>query len=350
MTDFLNQIYYGNSVKAWMIALGLIVLSVVIGRIIYWVFSRWLKFLTRKTTSQFDDILIDMIEEPIVAVIILFGMRYATNQLTFSDATETWVASIFGFALTLIITWGVVRLYEAYHLEYFVPLAKKTKSELDDQLLPILKSGVKFIAYSLGIVIGLNNAGFDVGAVLAGLGIGGLAFALAAQDTVSNIFGGITILIQRPFKTGDMILFNDRWMKVLEIGIRSSRLEDFLSQHFVTVPNSSFTNSAVTNITAHEGHWVYIHLKLAPETNSNSIEQLLVGMKEIFLNNDKLDPGFEGVEFWDYIDHAYEICSWYHVRNFEDRFSARTEVNLAVKKLLEKLDVKLALPLGDLRN
>ena len=106
-----------------------------------------------------------------------------------------------------------------------MPLAEKTETDLDDQLLPIVRKRHKLAIWSLGIIVALNNAGYDVGALLAGLGIGGLALAMAAKDTVSNIFGGVTIFTDQPFV--HQRAHQDRGLRRggQEIGMRSTRLQ-----------------------------------------------------------------------------------------------------------------------------
>ncbi|MCP4605634.1 MAG: mechanosensitive ion channel family protein [Proteobacteria bacterium] len=335
--------YYGNTIVEWLIAFGLMLASFVVGKVVYWIFGRWIKFLTRKTKTQLDDLIVDMIEEPIVAVIILLGIQFGLERLNLPDAADLWSERGINMAVALIIAWLVARLYDALHKTYLVPLAAKSETDLDDQIIGVSGSGVKVIAWMMGIVVGLNNAGYDVGAILAGLGIGGLAFALAAQDTVANIFGGITIFAQRPFKVGDMIDFGGKWMTVKEIGLRSSRLEDFFYQHIVTVPNSQFTASAVTNMSAHPGVWVFLDLKVVPETSAEKLEHVLQALKDVFAANEAVESG--DAVFFNYTDYALWISAWYNIKKWNDRLPVTSEINLAVKRQLEKLDVKMAMPI-----
>ena len=137
--------------------------------------------------------------------------------------------------------------------ELYNPTNKGNGTQFWGQILPLIRTIIKLIIWSLGLLIGLKNAGFDVGAMLAGLGIGGLAFALAAQDTVSNMFGGITIFLQRPFKVDDLIMFEGKEMIVKEIGLRATRLTDESYGHTIYIPNSMFTGGIITNISAEPG-------------------------------------------------------------------------------------------------
>lgn len=191
-------------------------------------------------------------------------------------------------------------------------------------------------------MVGLNNAGYDVAAILAGLGVGGLAFALAAQDKVANIFGGITIFLQRPFRVGDLIEFEGRTMTIKEIGLRSSRLQDFDYGYMITIPNSKFTSGIVTNITAHPGHWVYMKLKLSPVTNATQMELALRLIREAIEGHEEIDRC--EAAFRDFDDYALGVLVFYHMVDWNHRFRVQTEVNLELMRHFAAHDIKMALP------
>jgi len=287
MFDFLNTTYYGNTIVQWSIAIGLILLSVVLGRTLYWILGRWVKYLTRKTETKLDDIIIDMIEEPLVLILILVGVRFSLNTLNLTGWLAEFVGKGFNFVIPVIAAWLVVRVYNAIHEEYLIPLTAKTETDLDDQLLPIIKKGVMIGVLALGVVIGLNNAGYNVAAILAGLGIGGLAFALAAQDTVSNFFGGITIFLQKPFAIGDRIevVGIDGW--VTEIGIRSSTVTNFYGQKNV-IPNRMIVDNPVKNIDTQTAYWVKMNLHFRHDTSAEKIELAMKLLDEIVAGNELL--------------------------------------------------------------
>ena len=201
----MNNIYYGNTVLEWTIASGLILLSFILGKTIYWLFkkvgARWLQ----RSRRVFLSIVIDMIEEPIVFMIVIVGIHYSLNTLTLTDAMLQNVNYTLSFIVTVIIIWLITRLYNAIHERYFVPLAAKTETTLDDHLLPLFKKGFNAAIWILGVIVALNNAGFNIGPILAGLGLGGLGLALAFQHTFSNILSGLLIYSNNHLRLGDRI-------------------------------------------------------------------------------------------------------------------------------------------------
>lgn len=130
------------------------------------------------------------------------------------------------------------------------------------------------------VVIGLNNAGYDVAALLAGLGIGGLAMAMAAKDTVANIFGGFTIFTDQPFRVGDRIKAAGYDGEVQEIGVRSTRLKT-LEGRIVTIPNSQIADSPVENVSCEPSRKVTLNLGLTYDTTPEGMAKAMVILDEI---------------------------------------------------------------------
>jgi MscS family membrane protein len=343
MPAFLTETYYGNTLSDWLIALLLVLGSVLAGRAVYWLFSNWIKFIARRTRSRVDDVMADIIEEPLVFLVILLGVRLSLLRLALPEAAADWLGKGFSMAAALGVAWLVVRLYQTFHVGYLVPMARRSATTFDDQLLPTLRSGLTIIVWLLGVLVGLNNSGVDVGALLAGLGIGGLAFALAAQDTVANFFGGVTIFLQRPFKIGDLIEFNGKQMVVKEIGLRATKLEDFDTNYLVTIPNSQFTNGVIANVSAEPGHWVTRTLRLAPDLSAAQMEQALRVIKSALGRH----PGIDKVllRFNSFDNYAHEVLVVYHIVSFGDRWRVMSEAHLSLLRAFEQTGLRFAMPL-----
>ena len=338
----MGTIYYGNTVLEWLTAFLLILLSFIVGKIIYWIFKNWIKVIVRKTKGKLDDIIVDTAEEPVVVLIAIIGIRLSMSQLNLPQFIGDWSDRTFKMIVAVFSAWLIARLYNAIHEVYVTPFAERTETFLDEQLLGIVRTGIKTIVWTLGILIGLGNAGYDVGAILAGLGIGGLAFALAAKDTVANIFGGITIFMQQLFKRGDLIEFGGQQMIIKEIGLRSSLLQDYSYEHLITIPNSNFTNNPVTNITQHPGQWVYRDLKLSPQSSSQQMELALQLLDETASKHKELI--YHNVYFGNFDDYALGIYFYYHISEWKNRHRIQNEINLEVMRQFEAHDIKLALP------
>lgn len=343
MEGFFERTYYGNTVLDWLTTF-LIILGVIIGgRAIYWVISRFLKRAAHRSRIRLDELLIDALEEPISLLLILIGSRIAITRLALEGEWVDFIDGALGIAYALVIAWLLTRVYDSIHRTYLTPLAQKTAGAFDDQVLPLIRRGLKIIIWTLAIIIGLNNAGYNVGTVLAGLGIGGLAFALAAQDTVANIFGGITIVGQKPFLIGDLIEFEGKQYVVKEIGWRASTAEDWNTGYRVTIPNSKFTGGVIANVSAERGYWFEETIRLAADQPVAKIEQALQDIRDSVCCHPNIDG--HKVRFEGFGSGSYEMLVLFHVASFDHRWQVITDANLDLLRRFEEHGIRIAAPM-----
>lgn len=342
MSDFLSQTFYGNTIQNWLISLGILTGSILIAKILYWVIGKYVKRLTEKTKSGLDDLLVDKLEEPVVYGLVILGFYLAFQRLHFTEKVDSFFAHLFTVIFTLNVTWLFIRVIDSLIVEYLTPVVSKSESNLDDQLLPMVRKLVKVIFWSLGIIIGLNNAGFDVAALIAGLGIGGLALALAAQDTVKNIFGGIMIFADKPFKIKDRIRIGSWDGFVEEIGIRSTRLRT-LEGRIVTIPNAQFSESAVENITREPSRKVVTQLGLTYETSPEKMEVAIDLLKKIAIENEQVEDEVI-VSFLNWGDFSLDISFIYFIKSGEDIMQVQSDINMMVLRKFNESGLEFAYP------
>ena len=341
---FWSKEFYYNPITSWAIALGIILGAVILGKILYWLSGKIIRRITAKTKSKLDDILVDKLEEPIIWVLILVVAEYALKlNLTFPEEIYAVINNGFHFAITIVITWMIARTLNALINEYAVPLTKKSESDFDDQLLPILQKGLRIVIWVLGVIIALNNAGYNVTTLLAGLGIGGLAFALAAQDTIKNIFGGAMIFLDKPFKLNDRIKIKGFDGFVHEIGIRSTRLRT-LEGRIVTMPNAAFSDEAVENVSLEPSRKIILDLGLTYDTKPEQMEDAINILKEIAKDlRDKIEENVL-ISFDTYGNFALGIKFIYYISKQSDIFETQTAINLEILKRFNAKGLEFAFP------
>jgi MscS family membrane protein len=358
--EFWETVYYGNTIIDYAISLGIIAGAVLAAKILYWLSKNVVTRLTKKTKTNLDDIIVDMVEEPVVFGLVLwaawyaFGLlNYPVSELSAEDIengikvpyshTRQFIDHLFGFLFVINITWLAARLADAIIEEYLVPITEKSESDLDDQLLPLFRKALRLIIWILGIVVGLNNAGYNVGAIIAGLGIGGLAFALAAQDTVKNFISGIMIFADKPFKVGERIQIGDIDGFVQEIGIRSTRVKT-LAGRLVTVPNSIFAGDAIENVDKEPTRKVVLNLGLTYDTTAEQMEQAMNLLKEIAADHkDKVDDNVL-VSFNAFGDFSLGILFIYYIKKDADILGSQTAMNLDILRKFNSAGLDMAFP------
>lgn len=358
--EFWETIYYGNTILDYAISLGIILGAVIAAKLLYWLSKNVIKKITQKTKTNLDDIIVDMVEEPVVFGLVLWGAWYAFGLLNYpvsefsADDIENgikvpyshvrqFINHLFGFLFVINVTWLAARLVDSLIEEYLVPITEKSESDLDDQLLPLFRKGLRIIIWVLGIVVGLNNAGYNVGAIIAGLGIGGLAFALAAQDTVKNFISGIMLFADKPFKVGERIQIGDIDGFVEEIGIRSTRVKT-LAGRLITIPNSMFADDAIENIDKEPTRKIVLNLGLTYDTTAEQIEQAMDLLKEIAKSHkDKIDEKVL-VSFNAFGDFSLGILFIYYIKKDADILETQTAMNLDILRKFNAAGLDMAFP------
>jgi len=340
--EFLNKEFYSNTLGIWILSIVIIIGSIVLSKVLMWLTKNIVRKITKKTKSKIDDILIDMLEEPLAFAIIIFGVWYALKLLTLPEGLEKLISQVYYILIIFDIAWLLNRLVEAIIKEYLKPLVEKSETDLDDQLLPIIAKSVKVTIWILAIIIGLNNAGYNIGALLAGMGIGGLALAMAAKDSVSNIFGGFTIFTDKPFTIKDRVIVDGVDGTVEEIGIRSTRIRK-LNGRLVTIPNSKFTENKIENVSSEPNRKVSMNLGLTYNTTPEKIQKAIDTLRDIRQNNESLEDK-EFIGFTAFNDFALNIMFIYYIKKGEDNVAVQTAMNLEILKRFNAEKLEFAFP------
>jgi len=302
-----------------------------------------LRAAAARTSSRYDDMLLDMVDEPIVVIVTVIGLWFAVRWLTLPEAVETFAWDSIQASITLAVAWMLARMFDAFSRHILQPLAEKSDTDLDDQLLPIVRKGGKTAIWSIGIVMALNNAGYDVAALIAGLGLGGLALAMAAQDTIKNVFGGFTIFTDRPFKIGDRIVVSGFDGTITEIGVRTTRMRTLAGRE-VTMPNSSIANTAVENISSEPSRKVVLTLGMTYDTAPDQMKRAMEILREVVADQgDELD-GDPIIGFAGFGDFSMNILFIYYIRSGRDVVGVQSAVNLAVLERFNAEGLEFAFP------
>ena len=339
---YLSKEIFGNPIENWLIAIGILVGSFVFVKILYWVFSNIFQKITSKTTNSLDDTLLRTLQKPITFLVIVSAYFYSVKFLHFSLNTESILLNIAYIFIALGITSIISRIIDAVISEVILPISEKSETSFDNHLIPVIQKAVRAIIWSLGLVVGLDNIGFDITAMIAGLGIGGLALALAAQDSVKNIFAGIMIFLDKPFKIKDRIKIDGHDGVVEEVGLRSTRIRT-LEGRIVTIPNCTFTDNSVINVTSQPALKVKINLGLTYDTNENDMQKAINILQDIVKNQDAITDDY-AAGFNGFGDFSLNILFVYYVRPESHWLNTQTLVNKEVLKRFNEEGLEFAFP------
>ncbi|MBD3239970.1 MAG: mechanosensitive ion channel [Chitinivibrionales bacterium] len=339
MSEFVGQ-------QRWAAIFAIIFCTIAFERLSQGLLKLMLK-LTGRTRTDFDDRLVGAMARPAGNYVLLFGLFLVVNIFTFpeGDLDLTRILMI-GVKLAVIVNtlWLIWRLIDEVG-SYLVRHMVRTNSKLDDHLAPILQKSMKVFVLVIGALYIIQALGYSVSGLLAGLGIGGLAVAMAAKDTLANLFGSVMILMDRPFKVGDWIKSGDDEGVVEEIGFRSTRIRTF-PKTLITIPNSAIANTSVNNFTRMPKRRVKMTVGVTYETTAEQMDALVEGIRAILREHSEVNQEFSLVNFTDFGSSSLDVLVYYFTTttDWAEHLRVRQEVNLAIMRLVERMGLSIAFP------
>lgn len=343
--EFWNAMIFENEAWRWIAYLAITVLSLMLSRVVFYFARRIVHTFTKKTETRVDDIVLDAVERPTILALMASSLYFGLFLIRHKDgflATTPLVLGLYGFVITLLITYVLARLYGEL-LEYYLrPIVEGTETMLDDQLLPIGVKGGRLAIWSVGLMIAFSNAGIDVNSLIAGLGIGGLAFAMAAKDTVANIFGGASIFADKPFQIGDVITVAGSTGTVEEIGVRTTRMRTYDDTVFI-MPNAKVADSPLENVSARRKRKRVMSIGLTYDHSYEQIVRAKALLGEILAETEGLEPE-PAIRFDEFGDSALLLTVIFWVSDPSDYFARVDEVNLKVLKRFADEGFDMAFP------
>jgi MscS family membrane protein len=312
--------------------------------IVSWV-GRRLEDLAANTETEADDIAVRAVVGPLGTLVLLVGLYLAFRLLAAGFFENLDFSSrLFRVATTLIVAWALFRLVDAGAL-VFAQLARRTDTTFDDQLVPVLRKSAKVLVGLLAFLLSAQNLGYSVSGLLAGLGLGGFAFALAAKDTIANLFGGVAILIDRPFRVGDWITFDGTDGVVEEIGLRSSRIRTF-AKTLVSVPNQTLSNATVENHSLMPKRRVKMSVGVTYDATPGQMRELVAGVEALLKRHPGVDQEFMLVKFTEFGESSLDLFVYYFsgTTDWTEHLQVRQEINLAIMDQVEALGLSVAFP------
>lgn len=340
----LQYTIYDNTLENWGISILIIIGAIILNKIIVLINKHIIQKLTGKTKNRLDDILFKMLESPVLLGIMLVAIWVSIRRLDFSEKFDNFVHLAYQILIVLNVTWFVVRFVNALIEEYLVPIANDpTNKRIDNNLIPILRRASLGVIWSIGGVMALNNAGVNVGTLIASLGIGGLAFALAAQDTIKNIFGGFTIFTDRPFRIGDRIKVDGFDGIIEDIGIRSTRLRT-LDRCLVTIPNYKIVEASVENVSEEPMRRVVSKLGLTYDTTPEKMKLAIDILKNLPKKIKGIDSKDIYVFFSEFADFSMVITLIYFIKKQSDIPETISVVNMEILDAFNTAGLNFAFP------
>jgi MscS family membrane protein len=327
--------------KYWGISILIILGAIIIVKLLSLLGKKVIKPFVTGTDNHLDDVIFYSLEAPVKFAIILLGIWIAIHRLVYPDSFVKVVDNAYSILIVLDITWFFGRLFSSLLQVYW---GKQSNGQAN-KMMPIIKRTILVIVWLIGIVMALSNVGVNISALLGTLGIGGIAFALAAQDTVKNVFGAFTILTDKPFSIGDTIRVDSYEGTVVDVGVRSTKIMNY-DKRIITFPNYKITDTSIVNISSEPMRRVVLNLGLTYDTTSEKMKEALELLKSIpkRVENVSSNPSDIVAVFTEYSDSALVIMYIYFIEKQGDILGVTSNMNMEILAAFNKAGLNLAFP------
>ncbi|MFD2513333.1 mechanosensitive ion channel family protein [Pontibacter locisalis] len=340
MEEILDRVYYHNTVRDYIIVLGVILISILIikffKRAILLRLIRW----TESTETRLDNYLIESFSRFGIPVLYFVIIYIALNYLTLSDRAS----DIIEIAVTVAITIMVIRfLISTIVLIIRAYLLRRHPGRDTVNELGAISLIVNVVIWFIGIGFLLDNMGYDLTAVIAGLGVGGIAVALAAQNILGDLFNYFVIFLDKPFEVGDFLIVDDKNGVVEHIGVKTTRIKTLSGEQLVFA-NSDLTSSRIHNFKRMQRRRIVFTIGVTYQTSYENLESIPGVLKSIVQRQQEVE--FDRAHFKTYNDSSLDFEVVYYVLKPDYTFYMDTQqaINLAIYREFASMGVDIAYP------
>ncbi|CDO03910.1 MscS family inner membrane protein YnaI [Oceanobacillus picturae] len=328
------------------IALSIVILAVFLLlriRFTATIFRMLLK-VSRNTWNGFFEQLRTSFEKPLQLLIAVVGIYFAVDVFPYFNESNALFNHLVRSSVIFAVGWGLYNLSSSSSL-LFSKINHKYNVKIDHILIPFFSKALRLIIVAIGISVIAQEFEYDINGFVAGLGIGGLAFALAAKDALANLFGGIIIITEKPFTIGDWIKTPSVEGTIEDISFRSTKVRTF-AQALVTVPNATLSNEAITNWSKMGKRQITFKLSLMYGAKRDQLEGIVKEIQVLLRHHDAINKETILVNVDAYGENGWEIFLYFftNTTDWEEHLKVKQEINLAILAIIEREKLEIAIP------
>lgn len=324
---------------AFVIILGFALLVAWIGHSI---FRRYLLKWASSTHSKLDDAILHNIRAPIFLLAILFGVYYGLVEVSFIQDYFQIFAQIFTISGILIVGFIITRIINVF-ISWYGEQSSKQGKDVSNHILFILRKVIQVLVFSIAIMAILAVAGINLDSIVVGLGVGGIAIALAIQNILSDLFSAFSIYFDRPFELGDLIVVGDHVGTVKKVGIRSTRLKLLQGEEMI-ISNKELLSQPVRNFKKLKKRRILFNLRVDNDTSIDKLKKIPELIAKV-IDETKLAK-FDRVHFKEFGTFGldFEIVYFINTGNYMKYMDVQQQINYSILEHFEKEKIKMPYP------
>jgi len=336
--------FWGNTLENWGISIIIIAVTIILAKLIAYFVKKVLVPYSQKTKNRLDDIVGGSIEQPIIFGIVLLWLWIAIHRLVYPDNFVKAVDAAYKILIVLNITWLFARLISSLIDVFWTnhPRGAETH-KVSTKMVPVVKRTLLVLVWIVGIIMALSNVGVNISALLGTLGIGGIAFALAAQDTIKNIFGAFTLLTDKPFTIGDTIKLDSFEGTIVDVGVRSTKMMTY-DKRIVTFPNYKVSDASIENISTEPMRRVVMKLGLTYDTTPEKMKEALSILMDMPNRVQYVSKDGVVANFSDFLDSSMTVTFIFFIEKGGDIGKTGSNVNMEILSAFNNAGLNFAFP------
>jgi len=311
----------------------------------------WLESKAGETSTSWDDILIAAIGTPVQFAIIVLSVYFGVTWFTILPESMQWIHEpAYAKAFFIVLSAWILStfLHSIIHI-YGRAIAEQSETDMDDRLVDLLELVIRYVIWFAAVMAILKVFNIDVTPLLAGAGIAGIAIALAAQDFISNFFGGAIITVDKPFKVGDRIKVEDYYGDVLSVGTRSTRIKT-LDYQVVTIPNNKLTSNIIINFSEPDQKLrITIPVTVAYGSDPRRVKEILLDIAQDAIKNTEyiLEDPAPTVFFMEFADSSLNFILHVWARKYNIPEQVRDTINCRIAERFAQEGIEIPFPQMD---
>ena len=333
----------GNPLWQYLATLLYVVLAFYVAKLLDGLVHGQLRKLAARTETRLDDAILELLRGPVKIVAFVILLHLGLRIFPWPDWAETFISNALKIVVACSITYVALKLVDLAMGIWQKRVEEADEAVLDVQLLPVVGKSLKVFLIIVAALVTSQNLGMNVTGLLASLSIGGLAVGLAAQDTLSNLFGAVALFADKPFRVGERIQLDTIDGTVEAIGLRSTRIRN-LDGHLVTVPNRTMANANVINISRRPNIKTVMNIGVTYDTSSSDVERAMRIIDSIYRPHPKTFDLIVSFNKFESSSLNILVVHWWDSTDYAEYLQGFQELNLELKRRFDTEGISFAFP------
>jgi MscS family membrane protein len=333
----------GNPLWQYLAAIIYVVLALYAAKLVDYLVQVQLRKLVEKTETEIDDLMLDLAHGPVKVIAFVVLLHVGLRVFSWPEWAETFISNGLKIIVAGSLTYLLLKLVDVGMEVWQKRILASGETVLDMHLFPVIRKSTKVFVLVVAVLVTTQNLGMNVTGLLASLSIGGLAVGLAAQDTLSNLFGAVALFTDKPFRIGDRVQLDKIDGEVEGIGLRSTRIRN-LDGHLVVVPNRTMANASLTNVSKRQKIKTVMNIGITYDTPAEGVQRAIKIIDEVYRPHPQTADLIVSFDKFESSSLNILVVHWWNSSDYKEYLQNFQLLNLELKRRFDAAGISFAFP------